>query len=67
MLCEVVYQNNKCWCFFQLKNFLYDRIYEAVRSGHRKLAGELMDEKAKTGQTSFNFLHRDVSATRDSK
>jgi len=42
---------------------VYDRIYEAVRSGHRKLAGELMDEKAKTGQTSFNFLHRDVSAS----
>jgi len=34
-----------------------------VRSGHRKLAGELMDEKAKTGQTSFNFLHRDVSGS----
>jgi len=46
---------------FQLKNFVYDRIYEVVRNGHRKLAGELMDEKAKTGQTSFNFLHRDVS------
>jgi len=49
-------------CRFQLKNFVYDRIYEAVRNGRRKLAGELMDEKAKTGQTTFNFLHRDVSA-----
>jgi len=45
---------------FQLKNFVYERIYEAVRNGHRKLAAELMDEKAKTGLTSFNFLHRDV-------
>jgi hypothetical protein len=32
-----------------------------VRYGHRKLAAELMDERAKTGHSFFGFLHRDVS------
>ena len=48
---------------------LYDQIWVAVRWGHRKLAGALMEEQTKAGGgagfgfggNNWNQVHKDVS------
>ena len=45
------------------KSEAYDKIWLAVRYGHRKLAGELMKEMKKVnafGAQNFNVLHESV-------
>lgn len=52
------------------KHMLYDQIWIAVRFGHRKLAGALMEEQTKAGGgigfgfggTNWNQVHKDVRA-----
>ncbi|XP_078675989.1 poly [ADP-ribose] polymerase tankyrase-like isoform X2 [Branchiostoma floridae x Branchiostoma belcheri] len=42
------------------KNQLFDNIYLAVRAGHRKLAGKLIEMAEKGGGYGFNQLHKEV-------
>ena len=41
---------------------MFSSIVDAVKNGHRKIAGYLVDRCIKSGDSGvFNFLHRDVS------
>ncbi|XP_066280586.1 poly [ADP-ribose] polymerase tankyrase-like isoform X1 [Branchiostoma lanceolatum] len=42
------------------KDQLFDNIYLAVRAGHRKLAGKLVEMAEKGGGYGFNQLHKEV-------
>ena len=38
-----------------------NNLYQAVLCGNRKLAGYLIGECEKAGESGFNFLHKEVS------
>lgn len=48
------------WEFcFQLERAI-SNLYQAVLCGNRKLAGYLVEEGEKVGESGFNFLHKEV-------